>query len=534
MFVATNVPALNSWLALRRTEAGLTQTIQQLSSGKRIHSAADDPAGLAISTQMQTQVLGMQQAYLDTQQGVSLLQTAGGALSRIQNVLQSMIAITTQAANDTNNQVDRAALQQQMDQYTSAIADITNQTAFNTKNLLDGVLGTPSVVTGPDPGQALAISLGAVDPVSLGIAASAAESAAFTSTAVPTGTLGNLSLFGAGDPVHPGGSRGLQGTNYTLDVTAANATLNGADISGASLTPTDSTATGTEGSVGPGWVVYTGGTTQQVLLQVKTGSAPGLIGGVRYSLDGGRTYQVAGTDSNGDYTLGQAGVTVLAGGITTNGTTGAVDTYSLNLTPATATLSLTDAAGTAVGPTTTVSGIALASQSLAVGGLASGQAVGVSFNSAALFGVTASDIELANGSAPGSGAMQNPFTVSYTGGSAASGLDGMLQSPALAPTGLSVMSYTDANSALGSLQNALTHVSRLNGRVGAYTNRLLAAASDLQTSQQNLRAARGRLVGQDIASGEARLSQQLVLQKSGVAAMALAEAVPRAILKLLP
>jgi flagellin-like hook-associated protein FlgL len=125
----------------------MAQSLSKLSSGLRINRAADDAAGLAISEKMRAQIRGLEQAQRNTQDGISLIQTAEGALSETHSILQRMRELAVQAANDTYTAQDRADIQKEIDQLIQEIDRISNATQFNNKNLLDG---TASALTSSD------------------------------------------------------------------------------------------------------------------------------------------------------------------------------------------------------------------------------------------------------------------------------------------------------------------------------------------------------------------------------------------------
>jgi len=141
MVINTNLSAINAWRALEINNTNTQKALQKLSSGLRINSAADDAAGLAISEKMKAQIAGLNQAQRNAQDGISLLQTAEGALNETQSILQRMRELAVQSANDTNTDQDRANIQSEMSQLENEIDRIGNTTQFNTKNLLDGSMG---------------------------------------------------------------------------------------------------------------------------------------------------------------------------------------------------------------------------------------------------------------------------------------------------------------------------------------------------------------------------------------------------------
>jgi flagellin len=534
LFVQTNVSALSNALSLQRWQGQIGLTLQQLTTGSRLAAAGTNPALSAIAANLENQLGGMQQALANAQEAAALLQTADGGLQGIQGQLQTLIALAIQSANDTNSAGDRADLQRQVDADTQAIAELVNQTAFNGKNLLAGVLGRMRFAVGPAPGDALALSLPALDPSSLGITGALPLAAAFEAETVPPGALADLALFGPAAASLTDASRNLLDTHYALAVTARDATLNGGDINGAPLSPTQSTAWDTQGGVAAGFIVYDGSSAIQLQLRVTTGAAPGTVQSVSYSLDGGRTFVPAGTDANGDYVLGNTGVTVLAAGITPNGQPQATDTYTLALTPATARFQLQDQAGQPIGPAATVDGIQEATQTVVVGDPAQGTAIAVDYQSAALFGVGA-NIALVNGVSPTSAPMVNPFRIAYApGGQAATGAGGQYSEPASVEAGLSVMSAAAAERALGTLQGALAQVDAARGQVGALLDRLMATTQDLTTRSLALRASLGTIRDTDMALAAVALAQQEMGQRAAIAVAATANNLPGALLRLLP
>lgn len=141
MIINTNMASLNTVRQLGINEKATRGSLEKLSSGLRINSAADDAAGLAISEKMRGQISGLNQASSNAQNGISLVSTAEGALNETTAVLQRMRELAVAAGNDTNTTADRTAMQTETNALVSAINDIGNQTEFNTQKLLTGTLG---------------------------------------------------------------------------------------------------------------------------------------------------------------------------------------------------------------------------------------------------------------------------------------------------------------------------------------------------------------------------------------------------------
>ena len=138
MVIQHNIPALQTYNIVNNTSNALQKSIAKLSSGLRINTAADDAAGLAISEKMRSQVRGLDRAVANTQDGISMIQTAEGALQEEHSILQRMRELAVQAANDTLTQQDRSYVQEEIDQLKEEITRIGNTTQFNKKKLLNG------------------------------------------------------------------------------------------------------------------------------------------------------------------------------------------------------------------------------------------------------------------------------------------------------------------------------------------------------------------------------------------------------------
>jgi len=141
MRINNNIAALNAWRGLTSTDGALSKSLEKLSSGSRINRAGDDAAGLAISEKMRAQIKGLNMASKNAQDGISLIQTAEGALNETHSILQRMRELAVQSASDTNSNSDRAELQKEVDQLVTEITRISTTTEFNTKKLLNGDMG---------------------------------------------------------------------------------------------------------------------------------------------------------------------------------------------------------------------------------------------------------------------------------------------------------------------------------------------------------------------------------------------------------
>lgn len=169
MRINNNVSALNAWRNLYINDTNLTKSMEKLSSGYRINRAGDDAAGLAISERMRAQISGLNMAIKNAQDGISLIQTAEGALNEQQVIIRRMRDLAIQAANATNTPEDVRNLQDEVDQLISEIDRIARTTEFNGMPLLNGFAGTFHI--GPNGGSdhQITVSIGNMDAASLEI-----------------------------------------------------------------------------------------------------------------------------------------------------------------------------------------------------------------------------------------------------------------------------------------------------------------------------------------------------------------------------
>lgn len=171
MIIQHNMTAANTNRQLGITTGNLSKSAEKLSSGYRINRAGDDAAGLSISEKMRGQIRGLDQASTNAQDGISLIQTAEGALAETQSILQRMRELTVQAANDTNVTADRQAIAEEVRALTSEITRIADQTEFNTMKLLSGSFSGKVLQVGANSGQTIKFSISCMNASKLGVAA---------------------------------------------------------------------------------------------------------------------------------------------------------------------------------------------------------------------------------------------------------------------------------------------------------------------------------------------------------------------------
>ncbi|MDN5793685.1 MAG: flagellin FliC [Brevibacterium aurantiacum] len=167
--INTNVAALNAYRNLTGTQGSMQTSLERLSSGLRINRAADDAAGLAISEKLRSQVNGLNQAQANAQDGVSLIQTAEGAMNETHAMLQRMRTLSIQAKSDTNTSSDRAAIQKEVGALLKEIDSTTTRTQFNGMNLLDGTFTGKALQIGANAGQTMSVSIKKMDTTGLSL-----------------------------------------------------------------------------------------------------------------------------------------------------------------------------------------------------------------------------------------------------------------------------------------------------------------------------------------------------------------------------
>jgi flagellin len=213
MQINHNIAALNTYNKLNSATNAQAKSMEKLSSGLRINRAGDDAAGLAISEKMRSQVRGLDQASRNAQDGISMIQTAEGALNETHDILQRMRELSVQAANDTNTVDDRKEIQKEMNQLTSEVSRIGNNTEFNTQKLLNGNKSGSSVASGT------AFNTQATGNIAdTGIKLTAVSG---TSGGTYDGTLGNLNIaIVASSGATPGAAVSSGTLTITLDSAA--------------------------------------------------------------------------------------------------------------------------------------------------------------------------------------------------------------------------------------------------------------------------------------------------------------------------
>ena len=169
MRINNNIMALNAHRQLAINQANSSKSMEKLSSGFRINRAGDDAAGLAISEKMRGQIRGLKQAQRNAQDGISLIQTAEGALNETHSILQRMRELAVQASTDTNIDADREEIGKEIEALVEELDRISTDTEFNTQVLLDGSFENKVIHIGANEGQSLTISIADMSSSGLGV-----------------------------------------------------------------------------------------------------------------------------------------------------------------------------------------------------------------------------------------------------------------------------------------------------------------------------------------------------------------------------
>ena len=273
MRINHNIAALNTYRQLGTANNAQSASMEKLSSGLRINKAGDDAAGLAISEKMRAQIRGLDQASSNAQDGISMIQTAEGALTESHSILQRMRELATQAANDTNVGVDREEIQKEMNQLTSEINRIGNTTEFNTQKLLNGGGEVKEIaINTKQAGGAAGAFKGAADLNATGAGAAIFDSGAIT--AVADDSSGTFTFNGVTVTVNTGGAVGpavgADNKSVTVGIANGGSDTDTADAIRAAITAYQ--GSGTAGSELDGFTA--GGTTSVTLTATSAGSAP--------------------------------------------------------------------------------------------------------------------------------------------------------------------------------------------------------------------------------------------------------------------
>lgn len=488
--INTNVASLNAQRNLNVSQNALATSLQRLSSGLRINSAKDDAAGLAISERFTSQINGLDQAQRNANDGVSLAQTAEGALGTSGDLLQRIRTLAVQSANASNSASDRQAINAEVTQLTAELDRVAQTAQFNGQNLLDGSFGSATFQVGANANQTITATTGNFRTNQYGnyrIGALAATATNPLGDLTAGSTANAITSNAAAANRVAGGTLTINGSAGSATVTVAaaasaktvaaqiNAQTANTGVTATAQTQFDLTALTASASYS---LNVTSNNTTAVTLAFTVGAtvnADGLSAAVNaFNDQSGKTGVTAQVNSAG------TGITLL-------------NQSGENITIA------NNAASTAA---ITVGGTATAAAATAIG---TGQ---LTLDSSKTFNVAASN------------------TTDFFNAAAASG---QLQKV----SDLDVSSVAGANRSLSIVDSALASINGQRARFGALQSRFQSTITSLQTTSENLSAARSRITDADFASETASLTRGQILQQAGVAILAQANALPNNVLALL-
>tara|TARA_R110001583_G_scaffold35772_1_gene118602 strand:+ start:38 stop:1471 length:1434 start_codon:yes stop_codon:yes gene_type:complete len=472
--INTNVASLNAQNQLSKSQGMNDQALQRLSSGLRINSAKDDAAGLAISTRFSAQITGLNVAQRNANDGISLAQTAEGALNEITNNLQRIRELSVQSANATNSDSDREALNDEVQQRIEEIDRISSQTAFNGLKVLDGSLGAQNFQVGANVGETIAIDLTQgtratqIGSIASDTLAVAGDTAIASDVSISVGD-GAFAQVGASADFAVAGDTYRSGTSAF----AIGEAIKAAEVDGLNVQVTNEQNLGT----------YTQPAT-----------------GVGFTLNG---TVIGDTDNFSDVDALSDGINALSG--TTGITSEVNDSNELVLTAS-------DGRDINVTNGNDLTSVGTADEDLY------GQ---VSLSAQDTVNLTSTaDLSAIFSSSAGT------TTLGTAAGSVAVNTGEALDD-------VNVSTVSGSNDAIFRVDAALDAVNSLRGELGAIQNRFESTIANLSTSVENLSASNSRILDADFAAETANLAKSQVLQQAGISVLAQANARPQQVLSLL-
>ncbi|HAF94309.1 MAG TPA: flagellin [Pseudomonas sp.] len=468
--VNTNVASLNTQKNLNKASDALSTTMQRLSSGLKINSAKDDAAGLQISNRLTSQINGLNVAVKNANDGISIAQTAEGAMQESTNILQRMRELALQSANGSNSDEDRASLQAEYAQLTTELTRIAETTTFGGRNLLDGSFGTTSFQVGANANETINVTLGNISANSIGSQQVKSVGVAPSATGVAGGA---ITVTGSGQSediaVAAGASakeiaKQLDGLISGLTATAS---TEAQFVVGAAASTTPASFTMT---VGDQSVDFVGVTDTASLAEQLSSNASKLGISVNYNEE--------------------------AGTLSVKSDTGENISFSASTDAGSITIATKDGSGDYG------SAVALADGLIATGAVELNSAKGYTLNGAGVTGLFA---------ATGTTATSVKTTITNTDITTAEG----------------------SQSAIAVIDKAISNIDTQRADLGAVQNRFDSTVSNLQSIVENSTSARSRIQDADFASETAELTKQQTLQQASTAILAQANQLPSSVLSLL-
>ena len=518
--INTNVASLSAQNELNSSKATKNEALERLSSGLRINSAKDDAAGLAISTRFQAQINGLDVAQRNAQDGISLAQTAEGALGEVTSSLQRIRELSVQSANATNNSSDRQALQEEVSQLTSEIERVATTTEFNGTKLLNGNFSAQQFQVGANANQTIDVTVDGARTTQIG--ATVNEAGTNTVTGVASiNTAGNVET--SADEYDGVNSTAIDGTNVTI---------NGTDI----VKSADFVGLSEQGQTSDSAFA------KAAAINASDAGVTALASNSQSINVGGSDVVSLGTDETGDtatYTLAINGENVLSQTLDhSNNTISATDAVNAinsksGETGVTASfdsssneLVLENSSGGNIEVSEDVTGVA-------DGGTGTADPLDSILTTGGTATVTAGEN---TATFRGDLTLQSDDIVNIESGASVIGFDSSSQN-VLDPSGslasVDISTVTGANEAIQTVDSALNSINSNRAKLGAIQNRFDSTISNVATTSENLQAANSRIEDADFAAETAKLQKANVLQQAGISVLAQANQSPQQVLSLL-
>jgi flagellin len=541
--INTNISALRAQSGAAMAETSLSKAMERLSTGKRINSAKDDAAGLAISQRMTANIRGMAVAIRNANDGISMAQTAEGALGEVTNILQRVRELTVQSANGTFSADNRASLQAETNQLLAEVNNIAKTANFNGLKLLDGSIKDLKLQTGVNAGDSVGISMANISTNALGLTSGGAPGQ------ITTGRVGAVTGLAVGDVTFNGvNALGSVPTADTAEALAAAINEN-SDKHGVTATAsnnvTSAKITAESFAVGDitigGVSVGAAASVEELVANINRNDF-----GVTATLNSDKTITLSNTTGKAITVGGTA-----AGGFTAGTYQGFVSLQSkdgsdikivgTNTTPATAIADVqlmgvnvaSDGVSFSGGA---VSGAALVADALVINGVE----IGASATASAADKAAAINAQTDNTNVKATVSGTSLVLTSTNGGgirvegtgAAAIGFVAQGGSAYMTST-LDISSQEAAVAALGILDTAIDSVAQSRGDLGALQNRLESTVSNLTTTSTNLSEARSRIEDADFSAESTNLARSQVLSQAATAMLAQANQTQQNVLSLL-
>lgn len=473
--VNTNVASLNAQRNLSGSSNALATSMERLSSGSRINSAKDDAAGLQIANRLTSQINGLGVAVKNANDGISIAQTAEGALQESTNLLQRMRDLSLQAANGSNGASERSALQAEVSQLQSELTRIGDTTRFGSQKLLDGSFGTKDFQVGAQANEVIKVGLVDARSTALG-------SQTLTADGTVTGNVVATNTVGA---------------ETDLSITTTAGTASG--ISYAAGASAKDIATAINNAAGGLGVTATASNST-------TFSGLSAAGTVSFTLNGSNIS--AAVTNPSDLTSVMAAVNGVSG------STGVTASFTTEGSKNSLTFSTNDGRDISLGAfansTAGNDSVSFGGTTLTEGGTVASVKVGTV------------ELSSSKGQITTANANADVFGTAGTNTSSFSAVGN-----------IDISTQAGAQSAISVIDAAIGQIDSKRADLGAIQNRFESTISNLQNISENASAARGRITDTDYAVETANLSKNQIMQQAGTAMLAQANQLPQAVLSLL-